>query len=176
MDSKSLRNFAAAALVGVGVVTMQQPVAYADPPQFPDIDSYSPVNTQDYIVALPNPGRAPTQKVYFATPDGIFCAFAPSAVGITGSAGCSSTRLPGLAPMGPYTSIGTTNGPRATNSSPFVDGSIQGQKLATLPPFHSISVDGMICGVDDKGTTACKDPQGRGFLISPSWTGWLPKI
>ncbi|MGC7358062.1 hypothetical protein RA989_19565, partial [Mycobacteroides abscessus subsp. massiliense] len=46
----------------------------------------------------------------------------------------------------------------------------------TLPAYHSITVNGVICGVDDKGTTACKDPQGRGFVLSKQGSGWIPKI
>ncbi|QCR71458.1 hypothetical protein FCV17_06315 [Mycobacterium avium subsp. hominissuis] len=33
-----------------------------------------------------------------------------------------------------------------------------------------------ICGVDNSGTTACKDPQGRGFVLSPHGSGWLPHV
>ncbi|MBZ4620668.1 hypothetical protein GBO18_12020, partial [Mycobacterium avium subsp. hominissuis] len=38
------------------------------------------------------------------------------------------------------------------------------------------SQDGVVCGVDDSGTTACKDPQGRGFVLSPHGSGWLPHV
>jgi len=44
-----------------------------------------------------------------------------------------------------------------------------------LSPFHTLTVFGVTCGVDDKKMTACKDPQGRGFVLSPSWSGWIPK-
>ena len=176
MQTETLFGVAAAALIAAGATVSQAPDARADTPSFPDIDSYTPVNAQDYVIALPNPGRAPTNKVYFTTPDGVPCAFAPASGGVLGAVGCSSSQLPGVAPLGPYTSISTTNAPRATNSSPYVDGSIQGQKPASLPPFHSIALDGMICGVDDKGTTACKDAQGRGFVLSLQGSGWLPKV
>src|SRR5882757_9154285 len=43
-------------------------------------------------------------------------------------------------------------------------------------PFHSITFNGATCGVDDSGTTACEDSQGRGFILSPAWSGWLPKV
>jgi len=45
-----------------------------------------------------------------------------------------------------------------------------------LPAFHTIIVNGVTCGVDDKKMTACKDPQGRGFILSPAWSGWLPNL
>jgi hypothetical protein len=176
-EGDGVKSRASAALFSAFVVLgTGQAVGNADTPKFPDIDSYPPVNVQDYMIELPNPGRAPTKKVYFATPDGVPCSFAPSSGGITGAAGCSSAHLPGVAPLGLYTSISTTRAPYATHSSPYTDGSIQGHKLVSLPPFRSISVDGMICGVDDKGTTACKGPQGRGFILSQSWSGWLPKV
>ncbi|MBS9535178.1 hypothetical protein KIH27_16445 [Mycobacterium sp. M1] len=53
---------------------------------------------------------------------------------------------------------------------------IHDQPIKTLPPFHSIALGGVICGVDDAGTTACKDPQGRGFVLSPKGSGWLPHV
>ncbi|RIS84933.1 hypothetical protein D2E54_06285, partial [Mycobacteroides abscessus] len=55
-------------------------------------------------------------------------------------------------------------------------GVVLGQQIKALPPFHSITVSDVTCGVDDKGTTACKDPQGRAFVLSPSWSGWIPKV
>ncbi|CAG6866798.1 hypothetical protein [Mycobacterium avium] len=42
--------------------------------------------------------------------------------------------------------------------------------------MHSITVDGVICGVDNSGTTACKDPQDRGFILSPHGSKWLPHV
>ncbi|RAV09475.1 hypothetical protein DQP57_15185 [Mycobacterium colombiense] len=48
--------------------------------------------------------------------------------------------------------------------------------VKTLPPSHSITVDGVICGVDNSGMTACKDPQGHGFVLSPHGSSWLPHV
>ena len=176
MKSKVLVRVAAPALLSVSALVGLVPGAHADTPKFPNIDSYASVNVKDYTIALPNPGRAPNEKVYFSTPDGLLCAFAPGNAAIAGLVECSGTQLPGTPPLGPYTYITTTSGPQGDASTPYVDGSIQDHKLAVLPPFHSIAVSGFVCGVDDKGTTACKDPKGRGFLISPSWTGWIPKV
>ena len=172
-----MKSRASAALFSAFVVLgTWQAVGNADTPKFPDIDSYTPVNAKDYTIELPNPGRAPTEKVFFATPDGLFCSFDPGDDAIAGVAGCTGTKLPGTPALGPYTSISTINGPQADTSTPFVDGAIQGHKVAVLPPLHSIAVSEFVCGVDDKGMTACNDTKGRGFLISPSWTGWLPKV
>ena len=168
----------AMALLGALSLLMagHQPSSHADTPNFPDLGGYTPVNPQDYTIALPNPGRAPTERVYFLTPDGLPCSFAPGVVGIAGGAGCTATHFPGAKDEGPYTTIDTTTGLRASSSTGFVDGAVQGHKLRVLPPFHSITVDGMVCGVDDTGTTACKDAQGRGFVLSPQASGWLPKV
>ena len=148
----------------------------ADTPRFPDIDSYTPVDVRDYTVALSNPGRPPIENAYFATPTGITCNFRAGGGGISGIAGCTADHLPGIDSAGRYTFIGTTAGVQAQSTNPFVDGSIQGHKLNVLPPFHSITVGGITCGVDDRGTTACKDPQGRGFVLSPQGSGWLPEV
>ncbi|MDR3663178.1 MAG: hypothetical protein P4L86_22810 [Mycobacterium sp.] len=48
--------------------------------------------------------------------------------------------------------------------------------LKTLPPFHALTVNGVICGVEDARTTACKDAQCRGFVLSPKGAIWLPHV
>ncbi|MEZ0049543.1 hypothetical protein ABIA30_000533 [Mycobacterium sp. MAA66] len=148
--------------------------AQADPPVFPDLASYTPVSAQDYTVSGPNSGRPePLTGVYFLTPDGITCGF-----GSPPSAGCTGNNLPALpAPtpegMGLLNSIGTNTGVRKSTTPLAVAGA---PAFKTLPPLHSLTVDGVVCGVDGSGMTACKDPQGRGFILSPSWSGWLPKV
>jgi hypothetical protein len=66
-------------------------------------------------------------------------------------------------------------GLKQTNEGSPTD-AFNGQRIRMLPPLHKITVDGATCGVDDEGTTACKDAQGRGFILSPAWSGWLPKV
>lgn len=166
---------AVAAAVSLGTA-IHLPNAQADIPAFPDLSGYTPVNVQDYAIALPNPGRTPIEDVAFVTPEGVQCSFLPGVGGTQGSAGCTSDHFPGAVTDGPYAYIDTISGIQTAGSTPYADGSVQGHKISVLPPFHSISVEGMICGVDDNGTTACKDPQGRGFILSSSWSGWLPKI
>jgi hypothetical protein len=151
------------------------PQSSADSPRFPDLGSYTPVNVGDYTVELPNPGRAPIEDVVFMTPGGVPCGFLPGAGGTQGTVGCTSDRFPGVNTEGPYTYIDTALGVQNAGSTPYSDGSIQDHKISVLPPFHSIAFAGMICGVDDKDTTACKDSQRRGFVLSPAWSGWLPK-
>jgi len=147
--------------------------ARAGPPTFPDLRAYTPVTVSDYTIALPNPGHAPLNAVYFVTPDGITCDF-----GNPPAAGCTGNNLPGIAPQdkNPYTYVGTDTGIQPATSTPYVNATIQEHQIRTLPPFHSITVDGVICGVDNSGMTACKDSPGRGFVLSPRGSGWLPHV
>jgi len=146
--------------------------AHADQPRFPDLAGYTPVNVEEYAIALPNTGRAPNNQVFFLTPDGIPCTF------VSGTAGCTGDNLPGVQAKdkNPYTYIDTASGIQQEGSTPFVNGAIQGKPLRSLPPMHSITVDGVTCGVDNTKMTACKDSQGQGFILSPSWSGWLAKV
>jgi hypothetical protein len=144
----------------------------AEPVNFPDLAKYAPVNAQDYTIALPNPGRAPDKEVFFLTPDEVPCAL------LSDSAGCKGDHLPGVQDKdkNPYTYISTDTGLQPATSSAYSNGAIQGHQIKTLPPLHSITVSGVICGVDDAHTTACKDAQGRGFVLSPRGSTWLPHV
>lgn len=149
--------------------------AHAEPPKFPDISGYAPVNAQDYQIAFDNPGRQPTRTDYFLSPDGVIC------VVEGGGAACFGNNLPTVPPLADQETqvsyMDTQKGLyQSANPGYVVNNSIHGQAVKTLPPFHSIAVGGTICGVDDAGTTACKDSQGRGFVLSPKGSGWLPKV
>ncbi|GAB1811859.1 hypothetical protein [Mycobacterium sp. MUNTM1] len=171
MISKTLAL--ATGIISVAVSTSC--ASHADPLKFPDLSSYAPVNPADYAVTYPNSGRPTTLDVTsFLTPDGVVCAF-----GNPPSAGCTGNNLPGIPPASPSSSgsprvnaISTGAGPHPTTEGP----NTEGHTLKTLPPFHSITVNGVICGVDDSGMTACKDPQGRGFVLSPHGSIWLPHV
>ena len=145
--------------------------AHADPPKFPDIGSYEPVDVSDYALDASTSGM-PAIQVYFETPDGVICNF------LSGQAQCTGNNLPGLPPASPTSKgaprvnwIGTSSGLK-----PVVPSDDRSVGVNTLPAMHSITVDGVICGVDGSETTACRDRQGRGFILSPSWSGWLPKV
>ncbi|MDV6975031.1 hypothetical protein R4F53_05340 [Mycobacterium intracellulare] len=167
-----VQTFAAFA---VAVGELSACTAHADAPSFPDLSTYTPVSATDYTITYPNSGRpSPLQVIAFVTPDGVTCAF-----GNPPSAGCTGNNLPGMPPAAPsasgaprLNSISTGSGSRPTGTP--LD--TNGQPPKTLPPFHSITVDGVICGVDNSGMTACKDPQGRGFVLSPHGSGWLPHV
>jgi hypothetical protein len=145
--------------------------AHADPPKFPDFSDYTAVNPADYRIDTTSPG-VPSSRVVFLTPDGVPCSF------LSGVAGCTGDNLPGIQAKDkrPYSYVSTDGGIRVAGSTPYVDNTVHGQPIKTLPAFHSITFNGATCGVDDSGTTACKDSQGRGFILSPSWSGWLPKV
>lgn len=154
---------------------IHQPAAHADTPKFPDLSGYTPVNTQDYAIAFDNPGRQPTMTDYFLTPSGVVCVIDD------GGAACFGNNLPSVPaledPNSRVSYIDTQKGLYQSSNPGYVNGTtIRGQQIHTLPAAHSITVEGTVCGVSNSGTTACKDPQGRGFIVSPSWTGWLPKV
>ena len=146
---------------------------------FPSMSGYTPVNPDDYKSELDNPGRPTKLTTYdFTTPDGVQCTFGQPASG-----SCGGNNLPSVPPatcdpvhgIYRYNSISTSQGVRQW---PRADMNCE-NKAPTgklLPPFHPLTVYGVTCGVDDKKTTACKDSQGRGFVLSPSWSGWLPHI
>jgi hypothetical protein len=167
-----------AIVVGVvGAATISACTARAEPSKFPDLSKYTSVNISDYTIDTSTPGM-PSHQVFFISPDGIECDVNVS------SAGCSGNNFPRVPPqrwnpaagITGVNTISTDSGLSATNAAFPPDNRIHGQPVKTLPPFHSITVSGIICGVDDKRTTACKDLQGHGFVLSPSWSGWLPKV
>ncbi|MFA4083404.1 hypothetical protein ONA92_17040 [Mycobacteroides salmoniphilum] len=150
--------------------TPTEPTKSGDASRFPDLSSYTPVNIADYRIDTTSPGH-PSSGTYFLTPDGITCNFP------TLAAQCTGNNFPGVPPAATGVNwVGTMTQLRQTGDSIASGGIALGQQIKTLPPFHSITVSDVTCGVDDKGTTACKDPQGRAFVLSPSWSGWIPKV
>ncbi len=145
------------------------PSASAAPLSFPDLSRYAPVNPADYTIELANTGGPSIPVVYFVTPDGIPCTFTD------GSAGCIGDNLPGIQSKdkNPYTYVDTVSGIQRAGSTQFVDNKVHGTPIKQLPAMHSISVGGVTCGVDGAGQTACRDSENEGFILSPSWSGWL---
>jgi hypothetical protein len=161
----------------VGTIFLGACAAHADTPRFPDLGGYAPVDAKDYTIDVPNPGRPSLPTVYFLTPDGVVCNFTSD------QAQCSGNNFPAVppAPSNPNAGItgvnwiGTTTGLKQTNEGE-PSRVIDGHPLKTLAPSHSLTVSGIICGADNSGMTACKDPQGRGFVLSPQGSGWLPHV
>ncbi|MUM06116.1 hypothetical protein B5P44_15160 [Mycobacterium sp. CBMA 213] len=143
-----------------------QPQSSADAPTFPDMSRYVAVNSADYEVDASTPGIHAT-KVVFLTPDGITCDFMTPPAAI-----CTGNNFPSVPPAAiGVNSIGTDYG-----LTPVGSGIPQTNNLKTLPPFHTITANGVTCGVDDAHTTACKDSQGHGFVLSHKGSGWLPHV
>jgi len=153
----------AAALLTTGCCHNDSP---SDTTQFPDLSGYTAVNADDYRVDASTPGQSASQVV-FLTPDGITCAFSTPP-----SAGCTGNNFPAVPPaQGGVNAVGTDFGLDTTNA-PIA----RTPDIKTLPPFHSLTVDGVTCGVDDARTTACRDTKGRGFVLSPSGSTWFAHI
>jgi hypothetical protein len=165
------RKVAALAATGLIAGSACSTQSHADP-AFPDLSSYARADSSDYAVAIPNfHPHNPTNAIYFLTPDGIPCNFHTDSVECIGN-------IPGAADndKSPYTSISTASGIKAAGSTPYSNGGVQGQPIKTLPALRSLAVGGDLCGVDSAGSTACKDFQGRGFVISVHGTRWLPHV
>lgn len=166
MITKALAATAAVVVAVVGACT-----AHADPPPFPDLSGYTPVNVADYQIDGSTPG-IPATQVFFLAPGGIDCDFQ------SGQAQCTGNNFPGIPPASPTPKgsprvnwIGTKTGLQQIAPSGTTPSGVK-----TLPPSHSITVDGAICGVDDSDTTACKGPEGSGFVLSPRGSRWLPHV
>ena len=134
-DAKMISRIAVAA-VGLLAAGCCRSESHATTPQFPDFSNYTPVDVADYRVDSSSPGHPGTQVV-FLTPDGITCAFSTPA-----SAGCTGNTFPavsaaesGVNSIGTDTPLDTTNAPIAHSKA-----------MKTLPPFHTITVDGWCAG------------------------------
>ena len=167
-------------LLAPGLITAcagrAEPSKPVEASRFPDMSGYTPVDPDEYLRQTDNPGR-PEKLVgyYFDTPDGIHCGFTQSP-----AAGCAGNNFPSIPPAkcdpvtGPVTvnSITTDSGLRKV-ALPTCGNGAAGK---VLPPFHTLTVYGVTCGVDDKRMTACRDTKGRGFVLSPAWSGWLEHV
>jgi hypothetical protein len=166
----------AVAAATTGFAAFSVCTAAADTPRFPDISAYTPVNVADYSIDTTTPGM-PNSQIYFVTPDGVICNISSL------QAQCSGNNLPSIPPAASDPSrslnrvnwIGTLTGLKQTTEGA-VPNPLNGQDIKTLLPLHSIAAFGAICGVDDRGTTACKDSKGRGFVLSAQGSGWSPKV
>ncbi|KLO27509.1 hypothetical protein ABW16_16460 [Mycolicibacter heraklionensis] len=161
----------------VAALTSGGCTARADTPPFPDINSYAPVNPADYAITIDTPGISHSET-FFLTPDGVVCTVRPNS-----GAACAGNNLPAIPPATPtaggtprVNSIGTDGPVQASSGTLGTSDTVNGHSIKTLPPLHSISLGGVVCGVNDSGTTACKDPQDRGFVLSPNGSGWLSHV
>ena len=169
------------AALTIGVLC-EPATATADTVIFPELSRFIPVNPADYGVTQMTPGHT-NVFTEFLTPDGIPCDFADTPW-MEASAGCTAGTLPGVSVPAPTVDYFDNGRQRhagvfgiSTNIwlRTFSDPPPETSQLRALPPGHSISQYGVTCGVDDSQMIACIDPKGRGFMLSPRWSGWLPQ-
>lgn len=160
--------------MGVGLLLVGGGPAAAQPADFPDLDTFQPVDPAGYTAA-PRAGGA----TYFVTPDGLQCVLPkPAAPGDHVSASCGGP-LPGL----PDTLVGERgcSGVDTPTSLPGDLGPYRFTKDANCPILSSlllnvgqrITAGGITCVVGADRLTACIDPVlNRGFVLQPagSWT------
>src|SRR5882757_7727216 len=115
--------------VTTGITVLSDCTAHADPPTFPNLGSYAPVNASDFALDTTSPG-IPSSQVFFITPDGLPCIF------LSGTAGCTGDNLPGVSEKDKslYTYVGTAGGIHGAGSTPYVNNTVPGQPIKTLPP------------------------------------------
>jgi hypothetical protein len=134
-------------------------IARADTRVFPDFSGYTAADVQEYTFAIPNPGRQTIVEAYFLTPDGeITCEF------IRPAAQCNYPPTPAADPNG-VNWIATDVGLAQSRGSIAPGNKAHGHSIKRLAPQHTLTVGGVVCGVLDIGSTACEDPQGRGFWL-----------
>lgn len=177
----SMNRTTATATFGVACIAGQlcfpMAEASAQPPGFPDLNAFTPVDPAPYTASARGGG-----DTFFKTPDGIQCALPnpyPWKPGEHLSAGCSGP-LPGLpagAPASPdgCTEISTPTG-MPTDLGPYSfqkGGSCPILTSQSLVPGQKITAGAITCAVGANRLTACIDPAlNRGFVLQPSgsWT------
>lgn len=149
--------------------------AHGQPPGFPDLGAYQPVDPARYTASARAGGAA-----YFVTPDGLQCVLpAPGAPGQHVSASCGG-RLPGLPPDAPVGADGCSavGSPSQLpgDLSPYTFQAATGCPVISAPALEvgqKITASDITCVVGPDRLTACIDPSlNRGFVLRPegSWT------
>lgn len=131
---------------------------------FPDMSSYTEANQQDYLISTPHsPG------LNFSTSDGLSCwlgAFPSADEAYASCTGPRTDKGPGdwkvSAHRGEAGVVEKAPPPANPNY-------VEPTPLA-LPPMHVLDYDAdQFCGVDDKGTVACR-VGNHGFVLTPTST------
>jgi hypothetical protein len=177
-SARQLVVLAAALLtVGCNPATQGQPESSPPPPPpssttatlapidgFPDMSGFTKADQRDYLVSTPHsPG------LNFSTSDGLSCWLGAFPSAAEAYASCT----------GPRTDKGQGDWEVAAHRSevgvvekappPANPNYIEPTPLA-LPPMHLLDYDAdQFCGVDDKGTTACRVGD-HGFVLTPTST------
>jgi len=131
---------------------------------FPDMSGYTEANQRDYLVSTPHsPG------LNFSTPDGLSCWLGAFPSADQAYASCTGPR-PDKGP-GNWEVSAERGGAGVVEKAPPPSnpGYIEPTPLA-LPPMHLLDYDiDQFCGVDDKGTVACRVGD-HGFVLTPTST------
>jgi hypothetical protein len=130
---------------------------------FPDFDGFEAVDANQFYQSRPYFGG-----VLFATPNGMSCdnnamnsLDDPNAVVLS----CTGPR-PDRGPGNWKVRVATDKAATIEQGSSKPP---EGGPYKLLPARHTISYQGILCGVDDKGTTACRVGD-HGFILAPDKT------
>jgi hypothetical protein len=131
---------------------------------FPDMSSYIKSNRRDYLVVSPgSPG------LYFLTPDGMSCWLGAVPTAEQAYASCTGSR-PDMGGGDWEVEAERNEQGRAEVAPPPAPGSEVEAPPKPLPAMHLLQNDAdQFCGVDDKGTVACRVGD-HGFVLTPTST------
>jgi len=131
---------------------------------FPDMSAYTQVERRAYLVAVPHsPG------LHFSTSDGMTCWLGANPTPEQAYASCTGAR-PDKGPGDWEVSAERGKAGLAEKTpAPMNPGYVEPTPL-TLPPLHVLrDDDDQYCGIDEKGTTACRVGE-HGFILTPTST------
>lgn len=143
--------------------------ATALPNGFPDLSMLTPVDTKQFFQSQPY-----FRGVQFRTPDGQECysndmnSLDDPALRTLTCEGPRPDKGPGTWEIDVATDQPASIGPAAPPDSPTYTPD-PSTDAAALAPQHRIDYEGIQCGVDDKGTTACRVGE-HGFVLTPTAT------
>ncbi|BBX68523.1 hypothetical protein MPSYJ_19840 [Mycolicibacterium psychrotolerans] len=143
--------------------------AAALPPGFPDLSMLTPVDTKQFFQSYPY-----FRGVQFRTPDGQECysndmnSLDDSAIRTLTCEGPRPDKGPGTWEIDVATDQPATIEPSASPLNP-TDTPDPSTEAALLPALRRIDHEGIECGVDDEGTTACRVGE-HGFVLTSTAT------
>lgn len=164
-----------AATAAIVLSAINMPIAAAAPAGFPDLNAFTPVDTNIYIVGNPR-----SATIGFMAPDGVACTWRyssdpndhdavqcsgnipgfPASVPDAGNGGCAQVEVAGYPAnrTGPYVFT------RQDGTCPAFDSS-----LLPLNVGQKLSATNVTCVVGANDLTACIDTtENHGFILQPS--------
>lgn len=131
---------------------------------FPDMSGYIEANQRDYLVSTPHsPG------LNFSTSDGLSCWLGAFPSAEAAYASCTGPR-PDKGPGDWEVSVHRGEAGVVEKAPPPPNPNYSEPTPLTLPPMHLLDYDvEQLCGVDDKGTVACRVGD-HGFVLTPTST------